>query len=134
MSAIEPIKHKWRDIGRKLGLHHSTIEVIANDNREKCGPCLDEAIAQWLQLNYITGGKYSDPSWRALAEVVAELDKRLFYSIANDHRAKSEESIPTKIDQPNLSDQAETSAEEVKPKPLHRDHSDGKVMFICSTK
>ena len=129
VSAVGPLTAKWDDLGRKLGIHCDTLAIITRDNKEITGRCLNETITQWLQLNYITD-RYSQPSWRSLAEAVVSLNKSLFLKIASDHEVKDEESITIENEQPNPSDQAMTSAETVKPKPLLRENTDGKVMYI----
>ena len=130
VSAVGPLTAQWDDLGRKLGMHRDTLDIIARNNKEITGLCLNDTIAQWLQLNYITD-RYSPPSWRSLAEAVVGLNKSLFLKIASDHEVKDEESITIKKEQPNLSDQAMTSAETVKPKPLLHENTDGKVMWLC---
>ena len=64
---------------------------------------------------------------------MVDLNKSLFLKIASDHKVKDEESITIEKEQPNLSDQAMTSAETVKPKPLLHENTDGKVMYIHLT-
>ena len=128
VSAVEPLTARWDDLGRKLGIYRDTLNVITRGNNTP-GLCLNETIAQWLQLNYITD-RYSHPSWRSLAEAVVDLNKSLFLKIASHHEVKDEESITIEKEQPNLSDQAMTSAETVKPKPLLHKNTDGKVMYI----
>ena len=127
VSAVGPLTALWYDLGRKLGIRHDTLAIIAKDKDTTC-LCLNETIAQWLQLNYITD-KYSHPSWRSLAEAVVDLNKSLFLKIASDHEAKDEESITIKNEQPNLSNQAMSSAKTVKPKPLLHENTDGKVTY-----
>ena len=97
MSTLKPLESKWRDIGCILGMLPSTIDSISTDHSQ-CGPCLSEVIKHWLQLNYDTN-KFGQPSWRKLAEAVSGLDKRLFYSLARDHKAGGEESLATKNEQ-----------------------------------
>ena len=126
-SAVGPLTARWDNLGRKLGIHRDTLDIIARD-KDTAGLCLNETIAQWLQLNYITD-RYSRPSWRSLAEAVVSLNKSLFLKIASDHEVKDEESITIGKEQPNLSNQAMTSAETVKPKPLLHENTDGKVML-----
>ena len=128
VSAVGPLTTGWDQLGRKLGMHRDTLDIIARNNKEITGLCLNETIAQWLQLNYITD-KYSPPSWRSLAEAVVDLNKSLFFEIASDHKVKDEESK----EQPNLNDQAMTSVETVQPKPLLHENTDGKVMCIHLT-
>ena len=125
VSAVGPLTAQWDDIGRKLGMHCYTLDAIARGNNSP-GLCLNQTIAQWLQLNYITD-RYSRPSWRSLAEAVVGLNKRLFLKIASDHELKDKESITIEKEQPNLSDQVMTSTETVKPKPLLHENTDGKV-------
>ena len=132
VSAVGPLTAQWDDLGRKLGMHRDTLDIIARNNKEITGLCLNDTIAQWLKLNYITD-KYSPPSWRSLAEAVVDLNKSLFLKIARDHEVKDEESITIEKEQPNLSDQAMTSAETVKSKPLLHENIDGKVMYIHLT-
>ena len=132
VSAVGPLTAQWDDLGRKLGIHRDTLAIIARNNKEITGLCLNETIAQWLQLNYITD-RYSRPSWRSLAEAVVSLNKSLFLKIASHHEVKNEESITIEKEQPNLNDQAMTSAETVKPKPLLHENTDGKVMYIHLT-
>ena len=126
VSAVGPLTTQWDDLGRKLGIHRDTVITKGNNTP---GLCLNETITQWLQLNY----SYSRPSWRSLAEAVVDLNKSLFLKIASDHEVKDEESITIEKEQPNLSDQAMTSAETVKPKPLLHENTDGKVMHIHLT-
>ena len=97
VSALEPLESRWRDIGRKLGMQPGTLDSISADH-SKCGPCLSEVVKQWLKLNY-DASKFGQPCWRKLAEAISGLDKRLFYSLANDHKAGGEESLTTKKEQ-----------------------------------
>ena len=113
MSTLKPLESKWRDIGRKLGMLPSTIDTISADH-SKSGPCLSEVIKHWLQLNYDTN-KFGQPSWKKLVEAVSGLDKRLFYSLASDHKAGGEESLATKNRQACLSGEMKFSIQ----KPLN---------------
>ena len=128
VSAVGPLTAQWDDLGRKLGMRCDTLAIIARDNKEITGRCLNETITQWLQLNYID--RYSHPSWRSLAEAVVDLNKSLFLKIASNHEVKDEESITIENKQPNINDQVMTSAETVKLKPLLHENTDGKVMYI----
>ena len=131
VSAVEPLTARWNQLGRKLGMHHDTLDIIAS-GKDTPSLSLEKTIAQWLQLNYITD-RYSRPSWRSLAEAVVDLNKSLFLKIASDHEVKDEESITIEKEQPNFSNQAMTSAKTVKPKPLLHENTDGKVMYIHLT-
>ena len=131
VSAVGPLTAQWDDLGHKLGMHHDTLAIIAS-GKDTPSLCLNETITQWLKLNYITD-RYSRPSWRSLAEAVVDLNKSLFLKIASDHEVKDEESITIEKEQPNLSDQAMTSAKTVKSKPLLHENTDGKVMYIHLT-
>ena len=124
VSALEPLESRWRDIGRKLGMLPSTIDTISADH-SKSGPCLSEVIKHWLQLNYDTN-KFGQPSWKKLAEVVSGLDKRLFYSLARDHKAGGEESLATKNEQACLSGEMRLSVQ----KPLLKDNAEGECNFV----
>ena len=119
MSTLEPLESRWRDIGRKLGIRPSTIDSISADHSQ-CGPCLSEVIKHWLKLNYDVS-KFGQPSWRKLAKAVSGYDKRLFYSLARDHKTRSEESLITKNEQACLSNQMEFYIQ----KPLHKDNAEG---------
>ena len=90
VSTLEPLKSRWKDIGLKLGIRPSMVEAIAG-NSLVFDVCLGKVIKQWLLLNYVTA-KYSQPSWRRLAEVVSDLDRSLFFSIAYEHRAAYQKS------------------------------------------
>ena len=128
VSTLEPLESRWRDIGRKLGMRPSTIDSISIDY-SKCGPCLSEVIKHWLQLNYDIS-KHCQPSWRKLAEAVSGYDKRLFYSLARDHKAEGEESLITKNKQVCLSGQLSVQ------KPLNKDNAEGgcNLFFVCAGK
>ena len=124
MSTLEPLESRWRDIGRKLGIRPSTIDSISADHSQ-CGPCLSEVIKHWLKLNYDTN-KFGQPSWRKLAKAVSGLDKRLFYSLANDHKTGGEDSLTTKNKQAYLSGQMELSVQ----KPLLKDNAEGEFKYF----
>ena len=124
MSTLKPLESKWRDIGCILGMLPSTIDSISTDHSQ-CGPCLSEVIKHWLQLNYDTN-KFGQPSWRKLAEAVSGLDKRLFYSLARDHKAGGEESLATKNEQACLSGEMKLSDQ----KPLLKDNVEGEFNFV----
>ena len=124
VSALEPLESRWRDIGRKLGMRPGTLDSISADHSQ-CGPCLSEVVKQWLKLNYVTS-KFSQPCWKKLAEAVSGLDMRLFYSLAEDHKAGGEESLTTKDEQACLSGQTKLSIQ----KPLLKDNAEGEC--VCS--
>ena len=125
MSALEPLESRWRDIGRKLGMLPSAIDSILADH-SKSGPCLSEVIKHWLQQNYDTN-KFGQPSWKKLAEAVSGLDKRLFNSLAKNHKAGDEESLTTKNEQACLSGEIKLSVQ----KPLHKDNAESEYNY-CS--
>ena len=122
MSTLEPLESRWRDIGRKLGIRPSTIDSISADY-SKCGPCLSEVIKHWLKLNYDTT-KFGQPSWKKLAEAVSGLDKRLFYSLANNHKTGGEDSLTN--EQACLSGEMKLSVQ----KPLLKDNAEGEFNFL----
>ena len=62
-----------------------------------------------------------------LAEAVSTLDKRLFYSLAKDHKAGGEESLTTKKEQACLSEEMKLLVE----KP-NEDNAEGECNhFFC---
>ena len=55
----------WKVIGILLGLPSGTLDIIANDYRDKAEPCCTAMLRKWLEL---------DPSaaWKYLFEAIGE--------------------------------------------------------------
>ena len=80
---VEKLSPKWKLLTTKLRLRNHVVENI----QENCSDVmsrLDEALKEWLKLNY-NHQKYGRPSWRRLAEAVRSLDYGLFEEIARNH-------------------------------------------------
>ena len=80
---VEKLSPKWKLLTTKLRLRNHVVENI----QENCFDVmsrLDEALKEWLKLNY-NHQKYGRPSWRRLAEAVRSLDYGLFEEIARNH-------------------------------------------------
>ena len=80
---VEKLSPKWKLLTTKLCLRNHVVENI----QENCFDVmsrLDEALKEWLKLNY-NHQKYGRPSWRRLAEAVRSLDHGLFEEIARNH-------------------------------------------------
>ena len=54
-------------------------------NHPQCSDHLIEVVKEWSCLNYDVK-KFGRPNWRKLAESVASFNKRLFYSLAYEHK------------------------------------------------
>ena len=67
----------------------STLDTITA-NYPLCFDRLAEVVKEWSRLNYDIN-KFGRPNWRKLAEAVASFDKRLFYSLAYEHKIKEDE-------------------------------------------
>lgn len=84
--AVESLSAKWKVLATKLRINHHT-DTIQQNNPGDAMICLNEALGQWLKLNY-DYRKHGRPSWRILAKSVQTLDKELFEKIiARDHPA-----------------------------------------------
>ena len=53
---------EWQTLGIELGIDHSKLKIIANDNREKYKSCLTNMLATWLSSGSAT--------WRGLVEAI----------------------------------------------------------------
>ena len=81
------LNSKWEEISGYLGLRHSLIDSIKQDNQNNSSGCLNEAFKQWIMQNYSTE-KFNKPSWRTLLTAVAKVDKLLFKQLSEKHWGK----------------------------------------------
>ena len=82
---VVALAHKWRNLALKLHLDEGRINTFEANHKGDVERCLQEAIADWLKLNY-PRRKYGSPSWRKLAEAVENLDGALYKKIAKNHK------------------------------------------------
>ena len=75
----------------------SILDTIAA-NHPLCFDRLAEVVKEWSCLNYDVK-KFGCPNWRKLAEAVASFNKRLFYSLAYEHKKGGETSIQATNDE-----------------------------------
>ena len=76
---------KWEQLSGYLGLSIGTIDTIKENLTNNVAGCWNEALKQWIKQNYRTV-KFGLPSWRALLEAVARVDKLLFKKLADKHK------------------------------------------------
>ena len=67
----------------------SILDTIAA-NHPLCFDRLAEVVKEWSCLNYDVK-KFGCPNWKKLTEAVASFNKRLFYSLAYEHKIKEDE-------------------------------------------
>ena len=58
----------WLDIGLELGLNHSVLKTIENDNPQRCVACLRNALDKWLELN-------TDATWKILEIAITNVNR-----------------------------------------------------------
>ena len=46
---VSPVRDKWKDIGLKLGLFPTTLEIIDKSNNGRTDQCLYSVLTKWLQ-------------------------------------------------------------------------------------
>ena len=64
LAALRSLVH-WFNLGLELGLHHSTLECIQQEQRERVGDCRREMLTAWLrQRDKVL--EVGVPSWRVL--------------------------------------------------------------------
>ena len=63
LQELEPVAHRWRQIGLALGLRDSTLEITRARVQPDVYELLGSVIIEWLRANY-TEGKYGPPTWR----------------------------------------------------------------------
>ena len=82
MIECKSLAAKWEQLSTYLGLSCDVIDNIkgSGDNYH----CWSEALKHWIRQNYNTD-TFGRPSWRSLLKAVAEVDKRLFESLAVKH-------------------------------------------------
>ena len=81
---METLSAKWRVFATKLRIKHHTIDEVQKNYPGDVMTCLNEALGQWLKLNY-DYQKHGRPSWQTLAKSVQSLDQGVFEKIARDH-------------------------------------------------
>ena len=73
---------RWEEIGSNLGIKRYIVETIRQDFKY-CGKKMSELIAVWLR-------RESDgqplPSWRALCDAIASIDRTSAERIASQHQ------------------------------------------------
>ena len=69
LQELEPVAHRWRQIGLALGLRDSTLEIIRARVQPDVYELLGSVIIEWLRANY-TEAKYGPPTWRRIVEAV----------------------------------------------------------------
>ena len=58
----------WLDIGIELGLDFDVLNIIGNDNLQKCEACLMNTLAKWLKLN-------TDATWKTLEIAITNVNR-----------------------------------------------------------
>lgn len=59
---------KWQILGRALGLHQSTLNVILADKHHELEPSLHKCLEKWLdRSDDVDKNKFGKPSWASLA-------------------------------------------------------------------
>jgi hypothetical protein len=76
---------KWEQLSALIGLRIGTIDAIKENLPNNAAGCWNEALKQWIKQNYRTA-RYGYPSWRALLEAIARVDKLLFKNLADKHQ------------------------------------------------
>lgn len=77
---------QWDIICRNLHVTDAKITELRASGRS-ANYCLDQAIADWLKLNY-KYRRHGKPTWRLVAGSVYKVDYSLFRLIAKEHVAK----------------------------------------------
>ena len=65
LSAINDCAGKYFFLGLALGLKHSDLEVMKQDNPMNSRDALPDVVSFWLKQNYNTE-EHGKPSWRVL--------------------------------------------------------------------
>ena len=68
MQELEPVAHKWYDIGLALGLSPSTLDGISKGQGD-IYELLRSMIVEWLKMSY-NYEKFGKPTWRRIVEAV----------------------------------------------------------------
>ncbi len=83
---IEMLEHfdirKLRTLATNLGLEDSSMNTIMRENSNSFVIILQNALTEWLQLNY-DYEKNGKPSWRKLAKAVRPLNGNIFEKIVS---------------------------------------------------
>lgn len=73
-----PVSAQWQDLGIRLGVARSTIEVIQIQNPYSTRNCLSALIDEWLKR----GG---DPTWTSLCKALFHINPALAETISQKH-------------------------------------------------
>ena len=68
-SELTDITHKWKGLGKALGLRLPVLDTIEAD-RPDCASRLERVLTEWLQQAYNTE-RFGPPSWKLLVSAVA---------------------------------------------------------------
>ena len=66
----------WETLSTYMGLGFSLIDRIKVDIKG-CQECWNEALKEWICLNY-NHGRYGEPSWQTLLRAVAVVNQSEF--------------------------------------------------------
>ena len=96
-SELTDMAHKWRGLGKALGLRLPVLDKIEAD-RQDSESRLEQVLSQWLQQAYNTD-RFGSPSWKLLVSAVAHPiggnSPALAQQIAHRHNGKSVHVINT---------------------------------------
>lgn len=67
--ALNPVASRWREIGEGLGVSAGTLDSVRKENPQSPNGCMGAVVREWLKQNYSVG-KFGEPTWRKLVEVV----------------------------------------------------------------
>ena len=67
--ALFPVAAQWRAIGEGLGVKGGRLDEIHINHPNDSASCMGEVVREWLKRN-CNAGKFGDPTWRKLVEVV----------------------------------------------------------------
>ena len=70
----------WQTISRNLHVKGDKITELIHSG-QPAPTCLENAITDWLRLNY-NHQRFGKPTWKKVAESVVEVNKKLFIRIA----------------------------------------------------
>lgn len=85
LDIVDPLAADWKQLGVRLCMPVSKLNVIAADKIDNARDCLLEMLVTWLNRNYDVV-KHGQPTWRKLAGAVQPLNGAVFQKISEKHR------------------------------------------------
>jgi hypothetical protein len=70
LKALMEVLSEWKMIGIDFGIKSSKLKEIEETHHGNPKKCLVDVLTSWLNGNY-DSGKFGQPSWRKVVEVVA---------------------------------------------------------------